>query len=256
MPPEKIAIISGKGGVGKTSLSANLGSALSHLWDKDVLVIDTDISNSHLGLHLGFHYNPATINTVLSGKHDIEESIYEHETGVKILPGALNYDDAKEVDIYNLEGIMDEFEHLDVILLDCSPGLNRNTTAALRNADKALYVSKPSFSSVIDVARSKSMVEDLGKDSLGVVLNMVKGRGHEVSRDEIEGFTGLDVIGEIPYDENVEKSSAQGIPVTVFDPHCQASRAIEDLAVEILDLDPDKKRTGFFRKIRETLPYL
>jgi septum site-determining protein MinD len=257
MAAEKIAIISGKGGVGKTSISANLGSIMSHVLDHEVVVIDTDVSSSHLGIHLGFHYNPATINSVLKGDHDIEEGIYEHDTGVKVVPGALNYDDAKDVDMFDLDQVVEYFEDkADVILLDCSPGLNRDTSAALRASDKALYVSRPSFTSVIDLVRSQSHVAEFGKDSIGVVLNMVKGRDYEMSSSEIEGFTELDVVGEIPYDENLEKSAAQGTPVSVLDPHCKASRAMEDLAIRLLDEDPGQKRGGMFRTMRELLPRL
>lgn len=257
MTVEKIAIISGKGGVGKTTISANLGTVMAHVLGRDVTIIDTDISSSHLGVHMGFHFNPATINSVLKGEHNLEESVYEHDTGVKVVPGALNYEDAKDVDVYDLPELVAPFEdESDVILFDCSPGLDRETSAALRAADKALYISRPSFTSIIDVIRTQSLVDELAKDSIGVVLNMVRGKKYEISHSEIESFTEMDVVGTIPYDDNVEESSAQGTPVTIYDPHCRASRAIEDLAIHLLDEDPSKKRAGIFRKIRETVPGL
>ncbi len=254
---EKIAIISGKGGVGKTTISANLGSVMSHVLDRETTIIDTDISSSHLGVHMGFHQNPATINTVLKGEHDLEESVYEHDTGVKIVPGALNYEDTKDVDVHGLPELASEFEDdADVILFDCSPGLDRETSAAIRAADKALYVARPSFTSIIDVIRTQSLVDELAKESVGVVLNMVRDKKYEVTRDEIESFTEMDVIGIVPYDTNVEKSAAQGTPVTIYDPHCKASRAIEDLAIELLDEDMEKRRSSLFRTLRETVPGL
>ncbi|MDY6778649.1 MAG: cell division ATPase MinD [Candidatus Nanohaloarchaea archaeon] len=253
----KIAVISGKGGVGKTTISANLGSTLAHVFDREVTVIDTDVSSSHLGIHLGFHYNPATINSVLRGEHDVEESIYEHDTGVNVVAGALNYEKTKDIDVSDLVDLVEEFERdSDIVLLDCSPGLDRETSAALQASDEALYVSRPSFTSVIDVVRTQSMVEELGRESIGVVLNMVKGRKHEITRSEIEGFTDLEVVGEIPYDETLEQSAAQGTPVTVMDPHSKASRAIEDLAVDVIGEDPAKKRDNLYRRMRRLLPRL
>ncbi len=257
MDVEKIAIISGKGGVGKTTISANLGSVMAHVLGRDVTIIDTDISSSHLGVHLGFHQNPATINSVLKGEHDLEESVYEHETGVKIVPGALNFEDTKDVDVHGIPKLAAEFEDdTDVLLFDCSPGLDRETSAAIRSADKALYVARPSFTSVIDVIRTQSLVEELAKDSVGVVLNMVRNKKYEVTRNEIESFTEMDVVGTVPYDTNVEKSAAQGTPVTIYDPHCRASRAIEELAITLLDESPDRKRSSVFRTIREAVPRL
>lgn len=257
MTAETIAIISGKGGVGKTTISANLGTIMTHVFDREVLIVDTDVTSSHLGVHMGFQYNPATLSSVLKGDHDVDESIYEHDTGVKVIPGALNYDDVKDVDVHGLEELLAEVEdEVDIVLLDCSPGLDRETSAAIRAADRVVYVSRPSFTSVLDVIRAQSLVDELGTESMGVVLNMVRGKRHEIGDSEIRSFTGLDVIGRIPFDEALEKSAAQGTPITVYDPHARASRAIEDLAVTLLDADPGEKRGGFFRRVRELVPRL
>ncbi|MCJ7478717.1 MAG: cell division ATPase MinD [Candidatus Nanohaloarchaeota archaeon QJJ-7] len=257
MAEETIAILSGKGGVGKTSISANLGSILSHVFDKEVVIIDTDVTTSHLGVHMGFHYNPATITSVLQGEHDPEESVYEHETGVKVVPGALNYDEVKEVDVYNIGEIIDTVaEGADYAILDCSPGLDREASAALRASDQALYIARPSFTSVIDVVRTDSLLEDLETPAMGVVLNMVRGKKHEIGHDEVESFTGIDVIGSIPYDDAMEESAAQGTPLAIYEPDSPASRAIEDLAVEIIGGESEKKRSGLVRKIRELFPRL
>lgn len=257
MSVETIAIISGKGGVGKTTISANLGSVLAHVFDRDVVVVDTDMTSSHLGVHLGFQYNPATISSVLRGDHDVEESIYEHDTGVKVVPGALNYEDVKDVDVHGLDEVIEQVkEQADIVILDCSPGLDRGTSAALRASDRVLYVSRPSFTSVLDVIRAQSLVEELGGNSIGVVLNKVRGKRHEIGDSEIRSFTGLDVVGRVPFDENLEESAAQGTPITVYDPHAPASRAMEELAVELFDEDPEKVRDGFFRRVRRSLPGL
>lgn len=243
--------------MGKTSISANLGSVMAHVFDKEVVIIDTDVTSSHLGVHMGFHYNPATITSVLKGEHDPEESIYEHETGVKVVPGALNYEDVKDVDVHDLGEVIEKVARdADYAILDCSPGLDREASAALRASDRALYVSRPSFTSVIDVVRANSLVEELETPALGVVLNMVRGKKHEIDHDEIENFTGLSVIGSIPYDDTLEESAAQGTPITVYDPHSPASRAIEELAIEIMGGDSGKKRGGLIRRIRELVPGL
>ncbi len=257
MTAEKIAVISGKGGVGKTVLTANLGSVMSHVFDEDVIVVDTDVSSSHLGVHFGFYSNPATLNSVLKGDHSPEESIYEHETGLKIVPGSLNYDDIKDVDVHGLDKVISEFEDKsDIILLDCGPGVDRETSAAIRGSDKVIYVSKPSFTSLIDVMRTDSLVEELEKDSVGIVLNMVKGKKHEVSPSEVESFTGMEVLGEVPHDNRVEESTSKGVPVTVYDPHSKASRSIEKLAADLLDREAPSDRRSFYRRLRKIIPGL
>jgi len=257
MDSKTIAVISGKGGVGKTTLCANLGTVMAEVLEMDVLMVDTDISSSHLGMHMGLHYNPATVNSVLDEDHGPQESIYEHETGTKVVPGALNYDDVKDVDVHQIESIIEEYrDQADIVLLDCSPGLDRETSAAVRACDSALYVSRPSFTSIVDVMRTQSLVEELGRDSMGIVLNMVKGHSHEISKDDVESFTEMEVRASIPYDTKVEESAAQGAPVTVYEPHTQASRAIERLAIDMAGKDGSYERQGVERRLRELFPGL
>ena len=83
-----IGILSGKGGVGKTTLTGNLAVELAKL-GKEVYAIDCNISTSHLGMYFGFYDYDITLNDVLRGSHEIEDSIYEHKSGVKIVPGSL-----------------------------------------------------------------------------------------------------------------------------------------------------------------------
>lgn len=257
MAAETFAFISGKGGVGKTTLAANVGAVMSHVLDYETTIVDTDVSSSHLGIHMGFHSNPATINSVLKGDHSLEEGVYKHDSGVNVVPGALTYDDAKDVDVYKLPEVVEELEEeADVVLLDCSPGLDRETSAAIRAADTVVYVSRPSFTSVMDVIRAQSLVEELETDSVGLVLNMVRGKQYEIAPDEIESFTDLAVIGRVPFDDTLEKAAAQGTPVTMYDPHTTSSRALEELAIHLLDEDPERKRGGFYRRMREILPGL
>ncbi|MFH0961922.1 MAG: AAA family ATPase, partial [archaeon] len=81
-----IGIISGKGGVGKTTLVSNLGAVLAEEFKKDVVVLDCNFTTSHLGLYLGLYQTPITLNTVLQGKAELEDAIYTHRSGMKVIP--------------------------------------------------------------------------------------------------------------------------------------------------------------------------
>ena len=90
----KIAI-SGKGGVGKTTSAVNLGAAMN-LLGEDIIIVDTNLTTPNIGLHLGTPVVPVTLNHVMNDKSKIEESIYEHESGTKIILSSLSIEELKK----------------------------------------------------------------------------------------------------------------------------------------------------------------
>ena len=84
-----IVINSGKGGVGKTTTAINLGAGLNSL-SKNVVVVDANLNTPNVGIHLGAPIVPITLNHVLKGKADIEDAVYEHSSGTKIIPSSLS----------------------------------------------------------------------------------------------------------------------------------------------------------------------
>ena len=95
------AIVSGKGGTGKTTSAINLGTSLNHLGE-DVLIIDGNLATPNIGIHLGAPIVPITLNHVLNGKAKIEEAIYEHESGTKIIPASLSLKQAEKINYRKL----------------------------------------------------------------------------------------------------------------------------------------------------------
>src|SRR3989344_513217 len=91
-----IVITSGKGGVGKTTTAVNLATAINS-FDEDVLLVDVNLTTPNVGLHLGAPVVPITLNHVLDGKADLVDSIYEHESGTKVIPASLSIKELKKL---------------------------------------------------------------------------------------------------------------------------------------------------------------
>src|SRR3990167_1644228 len=99
-----ITITSGKGGVGKTTTAINLAAAINS-FGKEVIVVDANLTTPNVGLHLGAPIVPVSLNHVLSGKADITDAIYEHESGTKIVPSSLSVKELRNLDHSKLKDV-------------------------------------------------------------------------------------------------------------------------------------------------------
>ncbi len=234
-----IGIVSGKGGVGKTTVVANLGSVLASEYKKDVVIIDTNISTSHLGLYLGMYYCPVTLNQVLKEEVKIHEALYDyHISGLRVIPASLSYNDMKGVDIAKLKHVIKElFGKTDIILLDSAPGLGRDAMATLQASDEVIFINTPFVPSTMDIIKCHQVANDIGTKALGVVLNMVGKEKYELSQQEIEQLVELPIISKIPMDKNILKSLALKVPVVLYNENSPSGKEFKKLAGKLLGIE-------------------
>jgi septum site-determining protein MinD len=242
-----IGIISGKGGVGKTTLVANLGSVMAQKFKKDVIVIDCNVSTSHLGLYLGMYYTPVTLNQVLTGEAAIDDAIYQyHINGLRVIPASLSFSDLKGVDIAKLKNAIKKlFGKADIILLDAAPGLGREAMATVKASDEVVFVNTPFVPSTMDIIKCHQVANEMGIKPLGVVLNMVGKDSYELTKKEVEELIELPVISTIPMDKNVLRSLALKMPVVLFSPNSPSSKEFVRLAAKVLGEEVEEGE-GFF----------
>jgi len=230
-----IGIISGKGGVGKTTVGLNLGAILAKHYKKNITLVDCNVTTSHLSLYLGMYYCPVTLNKVLRGEADIEDSLHQHFSGMKIIPASLSLSDLEGIDITELRNNLKNIFHKnDIIFLDGSPGLGREAMATIKASDELLYVTNPYIPFIMDIIRCQEVANEIGIKPIGIVLNMVHKKKHEMTKHEIEELTKLPVISTIPFDTNIHKSLALKMPVALYKPKTEASKELYKLASYII----------------------
>ena len=227
--PRTIGILAGKGGVGKTTLTSNLGYALTEL-GKNVALVDANLTTPHLGFHLGMHLAPKTIHDVLRGETSLRSATYSHPLGFKMIPGSISVSDLVNVDISKLSSTIATLSDHDFVILDCAPSLGREAISGISASDEILIITNPDLPSVADALKTMRLAQQTGKKVLGVVLNRVKWRSEEMNRWRVEEILGSKVLAEIPEDNNVPKSIAAKTPMLDYSPNSRASIEIRRLA--------------------------
>lgn len=232
-----IGVVSGKGGVGKTTVVANLGAALAGEFKRSVVAVDGNITTSHLGVTLGYSFLNKTINHVLRGEMLVEEAIHPHSSGMHVVPASLKLKDLKGIDFAYLKPALKQLVKThDFVLLDAGPGLGREGVGALVASDELLYVAQPTLPSVMDVVRCQEAVKATGKPALGLVLNLMENHGHHLTKQNAENLSGLEVLTVIPKDDHVPQALAAQVAVVLAHPDAPASRQLRALAARIAGL--------------------
>ncbi|MCE5214851.1 MAG: cell division ATPase MinD [Methanobacterium sp.] len=246
-----IAIASGKGGVGKTTVAANLGIALS-LLEEDVLIMDMDIKMANLELIVGLEGKKATLQDVLSGKDNIYNAVYEGPGGVQIVPAGLSLPNLKKVKRSRMEQVFEDLiGNVDIIIIDSPAGLERDALAAMSPADEMILVTTPEVTSITDTLKTKLIAERMDIDILGVVVNRNQYYEEFLTPDEIESILEVPIITIIPEDDELISFFAYGTPFTVEEPESPTSNIFMELAAYLVDKEyyqPDVPKESFISK--------
>jgi len=242
-------IISGKGGVGKTTSAINLGAALNSL-KEDVIVVDTNLTTPNIGLHLGSGIVPVTLNDVLSEKASISDAVYEHYSGLKILPASLSLNELKQIKYEKLQNITSQLRKLSShVILDSSAGLGKDVESVINAADEVIIVTQPEMPAITDALKVAKVAEQLNKKIAGFILTRLKNKKAEMSAENIKDMLELPLLGIIPEDKNIQKSLALKDAIIHKYPKSKASKAYQNIAKKLIG----KKDSPLYSRILEKL---
>jgi septum site-determining protein MinD len=256
---EVIVITSGKGGVGKTTTTANIGTALA-LAGKKVVLVDADIGLRNLDVVMGLE------NRIVYDLVDVVEKVCRLKQalirdkrfeGLYLLPAAQTKDKTA-VSPQQMQDLCNQLkEEFDYILIDCPAGIEQGFKNAIAGADKAIVVTVPEVSAVRDADRIIGLLAANDIMDPRLIINrlridMVK-RGDMMNIDDTIDILGIDLLGVVPDDERVVISTNRGEP-TVLDESSMAGQAYRNIArrimgehVPIMDMEVDG---GFLAKLK------
>lgn len=242
-----ISIISGKGGVGKTTTAINLGVALNKL-GKEVIVVDANLNTPNIGIHLGAPIVPITFNHVLKGKAEMSEAIYEHASGTKIVPSSLS---VKEITKFNTKRIPRTIGELkdraDFIIIDSAAGFSEEAIATIEAAEEIIIVTNPEMPSVTDALKAAKVAKENKREVRGVIVTRHRNQSYEMSTASIKSMLEAPIIGVVPEDVAIKKALNKRDAVVHTFPKSKVSKKYLEIASKIAGIENEQK--GFFQRL-------
>lgn len=223
------AIASGKGGVGKTTTVANLGTALVGA-GQTVALVDADLGMANLAGFVSLSPDGPTLHDVLSGEATIADATYEVADGIAAVPSGTELEGFAATDVTGLGEVVETLRgEFDYVLVDAGAGVSHESVLPLGIADRVVLVSTPEPASVQDVRKTIELTEQIDGEIAGLVVNCTR-PGSNVSSEEIANRLGVDLLGTVPEDETMRDSVYAGTPLVAYDPDAPAARAYRALA--------------------------
>ncbi len=257
-----VAVSSGKGGVGKTSITTNLGITLASM-RKKVLVVDADMGLANIDIMLGIKpkYN---LRHVINGEKPIDEVIVDGPCGIKILPSASGVQSLAQLNKYQRNLLVSEFNKIqnsvDFLLIDTAAGISDNVTEFIMAAGEVIVVTTPEPTAITDAyALIKVLNRYSSSIKMNLFINMVKDANEAKEIEDnlriiTDRFLGIKVegAGYMIKDPNVSAAIKNQVPFVLYNQKCQASMCIKGLATKLCNYnvrETNRTLTGFLEKV-------
>jgi flagellar biosynthesis protein FlhG len=262
-----MAVTSGKGGVGKSSMVLNLSMALAERGQR-IVILDADLGLANINIMLG-NEPVYTLWDVVEHRVSLRDTLAEGPNGIRIIPGGSGITELARLDSVAITHIIEAFQELegecDWLLIDTSAGISDNVLAFVLAADEALVVTNPEPTALADAyGLIKAVWEQDGQVALKLIMNRVQTRdqgtrlGTRLTDLALKALgQPVEFLGQVGEDPVVARSVVKQVPFYQSYPNSEAARDVGDLAGYLLHRGPPPRRGGwgaFVRRLVENWP--
>jgi len=232
MSGKVIGIMSFKGGVGKSVSAINLAAGLHEL-GKRVLVVDGNFLSPSLHFYLGLLVPEKTLKEVLRGEVGVDSAIYEHKSGIHLLP--CNF--YKKINLGKFKRVVDSLrERYDYIIMDSGPSYTDEIIAILMVCDELIFVATPDYPTLAATVKAAKIAKYKDVKVRGIIVNR-KRKSLGLGMKDIEKTVGLPVIAVVPEDVKMIKAVAKFVPVVGTSRWSRSAKKFLYLSKKILESD-------------------
>lgn len=255
---EVIVVTSGKGGVGKTTTTANVGTGLA-MMNKKVVLVDTDIGLRNLDLVLGLENRIVyTLVDVVEGSCRLKQALIKDKRfdNLYLLPCAQTREKTA-VNPEQMKALTEELQQeFDYVILDCPAGIEQGFKNAIAGVSRSLVVTTPEVSAIRDADRIIGLLEANGITNNSLIVNRIRmdlvKKGEMMSIDDVVDVLAINLIGAVPDDENIVIATNQGEPL-VGREDTLAGKAYMNIVKRILGEDIPlmslEEKSSFWKKL-------
>ncbi|MFB6112928.1 MAG: MinD/ParA family protein [Halodesulfurarchaeum sp.] len=228
------AVASGKGGVGKTTTSVNVGAGFATA-GHSVVVVDLDLGMANLGDFVDASPRGPTLHDVLAGEATLDDAISHASEGLDVVLGSEDITDFGKADPTNVRSVLSDLtERYDFVILDSGGGLSHDTALPLGLADAVILVSTVEDPSLKNTRKTLELAEKISGTVEGIVFTRIGG-GKEADPTTVAERVGVRLIGTVPEDRTVVESAKAGTPLLTYDPESPAAQSYLEIAYDLLD---------------------
>ena len=206
----------------------------------------------------GLKYAPKfeNLNHVLLGKAEAFEAVYEHESGIKIIPSSLSIKELKKIKSSRLKNFKKDFKKIsELVIIDSAAGLGEEASSVMELADEIILITNPEMTAITDALKTIKLANKMKKHVMGVIITKVRKDDIEMQPETVKEMLEIPILGMIPHDMDVKRSLNLKDAVVNTHPKSKSARAYKEIAEKILNVeyDSDKDREKMFKRILKKL---
>jgi septum site-determining protein MinD len=228
---EAILVSSGKGGVGKTNATVNLGVALA-AQGNSVALVDGSLTTPDMSLHMGVPFHIRGLSHLLKRKARLESAMFHHKSGATVIPGNIHENLLKEFEGKRFSKLLKQLrKEYDFVLVDCAAGIGRETISGMKHCDKLLVVTNPELPAVVNASKLIQTAKQHKIKPLGVILNRVGRFRTELREKDISPLLHkVPIIGMVSEDRRVSASIKKSEAMVHEHPKSKVSKQFHAIA--------------------------